>query len=620
MAHESFEDAEVAAKLNQSYICIKVDKEERPDIDAVYMNTCQILTGSGGWPLTILMAPDQRPFYAGTYLPKHRRYRHMGLMDLLDIVSEKWNSDQESLLQSGQKITLALQELDAPLAEDALANPSALKQVAAHFHNTFDHKYGGFGSAPKFPMPHNFLFLLRCHHFHISSTLHMVEHTLTSMLKGGIFDHIGLGFARYSTDEKWLAPHFEKMLYDNALLVIALLECYQVTQNACYRQAAEKTLCYIEQEMTSPQGGFYSAQDADSEGQEGKFYTFTPDEVREVLGEEEARRYCERYDITKAGNFEGQNIPNLIENDALLFDEAMEQSRRKLYAYRQKRYALHKDDKVLTSWNALMIAAHAKAYQILGTINYLESAKKSLCFIQSHLMDAEGHLLVSYRDGTAKGIGLLDDYAFLLWACLELYSATYDVAYLTQAGALADTMLHRFAAKSGGFYLNPEDGEQLIYRPLELSDGAMPSGNSVAAWCLARLAALTGEQKWQDAAQKQLRAYSNAFLRQPWAYTFALTALMQELYPTQQLICMVKDAQEANTIAVQLGQHFQPGLSALFITPENKEQLQTIAPFIKDYHTDGDRTFFLCRNQRCAAPVHDFCVVLQMLKESQEET
>lgn len=614
MAHESFEDAEVAALLNYAFISIKVDKEERPDIDAVYMTACQILTGSGGWPLTIMMSPEQQPFYAGTYLPKRRRYGHMGLIELLHTVIAQWDSDRKNLLQAGQQITQALQELDAQSAENVPDGLTAAQLAAAHLCRIYDPTYGGFGKPPKFPMPHHALFLLRCHHYQLTETQHMVEKTLTSMLQGGIYDHIGGGLSRYSTDTYWLAPHFEKMLYDNALLVFALLECYQVTGNAQYRQAAEHTVCYIAREMTSPQHGFYSAQDADSDGEEGKFYTFTMEEVLRVLGKEAGLPFCERYNITQAGNFEGKNIPNLIGGNAPLFDEAMHPMRATLYAYRGKRFALHKDDKQLTAWNGLMIAAYAKAYQVLGNQIYLEAAVLALHFIQSHLTDTRGRLLVSYREGEAKGKGLLDDYAFLCWACLELYNATFDAAHLQQACALADTIVCYFSAADGGFYLNPKDGEPLIVRPRELADGAMPSGNSVAAWCLQRLSALTGDAKWEEAAQKQRCAFSHLLLHQPWACTFALTAFMQDSCPVQQLICVVHDAKKAAGIATQVGKYFLPGLRTLVIMPENFELLKSIAPITNNYPAvEAESMFYLCQNQRCLAPTHDFNEILRLL-------
>lgn len=606
MERESFEDNEVAAALNRGFVAVKVDREERPDIDAVYMNVCQALTGSGGWPLTAFLAPDGKPFHIGTYFPKHRRYGQPGLLELLDTVTKAWRTDRQSLLESGEKITAAL-SAEAAQAERAL-DQTPVKQAARQLEQNFDKRWGGFGKAPKFPMPHNLLFLLRCHLLGMGEdNLSTVEKTLQAMYRGGIFDHIGGGFSRYSTDERWLAPHFEKMLYDNALLGMCYTEAYQITGNDLYRGIVEKTLAYVKREMTSTEGGFYSAQDADSEGEEGKYYTFHRTEVLGVLGEADGQAFCERYDITPAGNFEGKSIPNLIGREAVLPDCAMEALLAKLYAYRSSRYRLHKDDKVLTSWNALMIAAYAKAYAVFGDKRYLDIAKQAYNFLRSKLTASGGALLISYREGKAGGRGLLDDHAFLAWACLELYESTFAAFYLEHACALMDQVLARFGSDSGGFYLSPEDGEGLILRPKEQFDGAIPSGNSVAALCLVRLAALTGETLWQEAADRQLASYGVFFRRQPSAVTFALSALMQAVYPTKELICVVAHEKEKDVLVKRLGAIPHPQTVILVKSPEDTDVLSRVAPFALDYPIPArGAMYYLCQNRRCEAPTSDF--------------
>lgn len=606
MEAESFEDAEVAEALNKDFICVKVDREERPDIDSVYMAVCQTLTGSGGWPLTVFLTPDRKPFLAGTYFPKENRYGRRGLMELLPLIANAWRTDPESLTASGDRIIGAL-------AGEAQVEPYSLSRAAAEkaaagFEARYDERWGGFGRAPKFPAPHNLMFLLRAHLPGLGRRpLAVVEHTLQAMYQGGIFDHVGGGFSRYSTDEKWLIPHFEKMLYDNALLAMTYTEAFQITGEPLYRGVAEKIFGYIAREMTSPEGGFYSAQDADSEGHEGKYYVFTPEEIARVLGEEDGRVFNARYDITAAGNFEGQSIPNLISGQAALPDATAEAMLAKLYDYRLKRFALHKDDKSLTSWNALMIAAYAKAYRAFGEQAYLRAAEAAMAFIGRHLTAADGSLLVSYREGRSKGSGLLDDYAFLAWASLELYDSTFQPTWLARAAQLLDKALTEFADTAGGLYLSPRSGERLLFRPKEFHDGAMPSGNSVAAWSLVRLAALTGEEKWRAAAERQLSAYGPWFEKRPEAVTFALSALMGIVFPTQELVCALADEADKADLALKLGAFFLPQTSILAKAAPDEAALASLTPYAAAYPLpEKGVAYYLCQNHSCEAPTGDF--------------
>lgn len=534
MAHESFEDEEVAAALNRDFISIKVDKEERPDIDSVYMAVCQGITGSGGWPLTIIMTPDQKPFFAGTYFPKTRRYNVPGLLELLEATAGDWKDNREELLRAADKIVNVLNDRAKKEAgtDAGQLSKDLIEEAKELLYQNFDSWFGGFGGSPKFPAPHNLMFLLRLHKFEKEEhTLKIVEKTLRQMYRGGIFDHIGYGFSRYSTDDKWLVPHFEKMLYDNALLVMAYLEAYQITGKELYRSVAVKTLSYISREMTGEEGGFFSAQDADSEGEEGKYYVFSPKEILNLLGED-GKLFNQFYDITKLGNFEGSSIPNLIRTrDYDPIPDAVRKRIHEVYEYRLARTELHKDDKMLVSWNSLMIAAYAKAYKALGEARYLESAEKAEAFLSEVMTGKDGKLSVSYRDGTASGTGHLDDYAFFIWALLELYEATLDFGYLEKARKLCELMKTGFwDEEEGGFYLTDKDAEPLIYRPKETYDGAIPSGNSAAGYVLIKLSRLTGLEEYRQWGRKQLAFLSEHAASYPAGHCFALMALMMELY------------------------------------------------------------------------------------------
>lgn len=612
MERESFEDAEVAALLNEKFVCIKVDKEERPDIDSIYMSVCQTLTGSGGWPLTILMLPDQKPFFAGTYFPKKRKYGRIGLIELLTDIGGKWKSDKKDILKTSQNIMDAVIKSEIESRMDEIV-PKEIKNMAiSQYRRSFDPVYGGFGFAPKFPSPHNLLLLLRLSYYEQDSRLlPMVEKTLASMYLGGIFDHIGYGFSRYSTDEKWLVPHFEKMLYDNALLSIAYLECSQLTGNELYGRIAEKTLQYVLREMTDPEGGFYCSQDADSEGEEGKYYVFTPHEIEEQLGDTEGKRFCEYYGVTKKGNFEGKNIPNRI--GKILEEEPDDicSLQLKLYQYRLGRFPLHKDDKILTSWNSLMITAFAKAYQITGKNCYLETAAKAVSFIEKNL-SRNGRLAVRYREGDVGGNGTIDDYAFYIWSLITLYEVSFEVSYLIQAKKYTDNMIdHFFDVEHGGFYLYADDSEALLYRPKELYDGAIPSGNSVALYCLIKLSTYTADQNLQEAAEKQMSYVTGSIGDYPMGHSFSIISMLSLLYESKELVCVADNREEANELIQFLASHFLPDFTVLLLTPENRAQMEKIADFTKDYRRINDKmTMYLCKNQTCSAPFHELEKIL----------
>ncbi|MGN1415447.1 MAG: thioredoxin domain-containing protein, partial [Oscillospiraceae bacterium] len=429
MAHESFESVETAEILNKYFVSIKVDREERPDIDSVYMAVCQAFTGSGGWPMSIFMTWDKKPFFAGTYFPVNSRYGMPGFADLLSAIAEKWHKDRTMLLTSAENI---ISLLKTEKTDDISTSSENLTDNAVrYFERSFDSVYGGFGSAPKFPTPHNLLFLMMYSLRNDNkNALLMAEKTLMQMRRGGIFDHIGHGFSRYSTDKYYLAPHFEKMLYDNALLIIAYSAAYILTKKAIYLDTAEKTAGYILREMTSREGGFYSAQDADSDGIEGKYYTFSYDEILHVLGDEDGRRFAQTFDITPNGNFEGFNIPNLLKSGDMTSDHTSELQ--KLYKYRKNRTPLHLDDKILLSWNALMTAALSVLYRASHDEMYLQAAQNAQQFIENKLC-SDMQLYTSYRDGRRSEKGFLDDYAFYIAALIELYNYTLEKKYLDKA-------------------------------------------------------------------------------------------------------------------------------------------------------------------------------------------
>lgn len=632
MERESFENEAIAGLLNRDYICIKVDREERPDVDSVYMSVCQIMNGQGGWPLTVLMTPDCRPFFSGTYFPPKARYGRMGLEELLSAAAKQWKKKRERLLDSAEQIESYLkeQEQSIPSAEPEINMAHrAFSQLAAGF----DKEYGGFGAAPKFPTPHNLLFLME---YGIRErnreALAMAEKTLVQMYRGGIFDHIGGGFSRYSTDALWLVPHFEKMLYDNALLVIAYARAYGLTGRKMYEAVIRKTLGYVEKELTDAEGGFYCGQDADSEGVEGRYYVFTPEEIEKVLGKTAGEIFCRRFGITEHGNFEGKSIPNLLGNED--YEAICEGSCRgnrndlcrgvtgdckKLHEYRLGRTRLHKDDKILVSWNGWMICACAMAGAVLGRKEYVDMAVRAEAFIAKYLVK-DGKLLVRCREGDAAGEGKLDDYACYILALLELYRVTFRMDYLNRAAVWAEIMLAQFFDKeNGGFYPYAEDGEQLIVRMKETYDGAMPSGNSAAARVLQQLAQITGEVKWQEALEKQLHYLAGAMKGYSSGHSYALLTMMNVLYPAKELVCVISAGykkDERKGLLARLGYLAETlsGLSIIVKTQENAQELEKLAPYTKDYPAPEEGAqFYLCKDGNCMPPVSELALLLEKL-------
>ena len=606
MAHESFEDSAVAAALSRDFLSIKVDREERPDLDAVYMAACVAMNGSGGWPLTVLLTPDQRPFWAGTYLPKEQ------LLSLLSQAARLWREDRAGLLAAGETLTAHLQREDS--TRHAAPGRELAEEAVSLFSSSFDPRWGGFGRAPKFPTAHNLLFLLRYARLAGDNEAQkMAEKTLEGMYRGGLFDHVGGGFSRYSTDERWLVPHFEKMLYDNALLALAFTEAYQQTRRPVYAQTVRRTMDYVLAELTDPQGGFYCGQDADSDGVEGKYYVFTPEELHVVLGKEDAQAFCRRFGVTANGNFEGKSIPNLIDSPDWEL-EPPEHLLSKVYAYRKGRTRLHRDDKVLTAWNGLMIAAMARAGLVLEEPRYLDAAARAADFIRQNLTDGSGRLLARWRGGEAAHPGKLDDYAFYAWGLLELYAARFHADDLKEAHRLAGLLLELFFDEvRGGFYPYASDGEQLITRNKELYDGAMPSGNAAAALVLSRLTRLTEEVRWQAATDLHLSYLAGAIRDYPAGHSFALLAMLEGFWPTAELICAAREMPE-EWLAF-LREEARPGLTALLKTPEYEATLASLAPFTAEYPCpESGARYYLCQNRACARPVETIAELKQLLE------
>lgn len=586
LAHESFEDEEISEILNAHFISVKVDKEERPDIDSVYMAVCQAFTGSGGWPTSIFMTADKKPFFAGTYFPQTSRSGMIGFKELLTAIHEKWISDRNTLLQQSDEIIKHLNKAEDITSDTDIDLP---RLAVSHYKHIYDEKHGGFGSSPKFPSPHNLLFLLEYYtHHKDESCLNMAEHTLMQMYRGGMFDHIGFGFCRYSTDNRFLVPHFEKMLYDNALLLLAYCKAYTVTKKDIYLEIAEKTADYILREMTSPEGGFFSSQDADSEGEEGKYYLFTPDEITEILGKTEGKRFNRHFDITEKGNFEGKSIPNLLKSDP--FDKSFDGFFCVLEEYRKKRYSLHRDEKILTSWNSLMIAAMCELYLVSKNEKYLTAAKSADSFLQKNLCE-NYTLFVSFHSGKHGVRGFLDDYASYIFAQLRLYRVTAEADYLNCAKALCNKVISDFGDNSGGFYLYSNSHEELILRPKETFDGAIPSGNSLMCCNLVQLYFLTEEEKYQKESEKQIDFLTKGAFQYPTGHAMFIKSLSEYRNPPVKITVVIAQNTKISELVLSL--------------PVNATVIFLSEPTDKFPIKNGRTTYYVCKNHSCLPPAND---------------
>jgi uncharacterized protein YyaL (SSP411 family) len=619
MEHESFENPDIAKELNAHFVCIKVDREERPDIDQIYMNAVQMMTGRGGWPMSVFLTPDLQPFFGGTYWPPEPRHGMHGFYQVVRAVVDAWQNRRSMAVEQAAELTTHLRLIGNEPASGAGLSRELLERSVDYFQRKFDSRNGGFGGAPKFPHAMDLRLLLRLWRRQPNQVvLDMVTTTLDKMAAGGIYDHLAGGFARYSVDERWLVPHFEKMLYDNALLTRAYLETYLATGKPAYASVVRETCDYVLKYMTDPQGGFHSAEDADSEGVEGKFYVWKPDEIVEALGPEKAERFSYVYDVTPQGNFEHEqsilNLPRSIEEvcelrgwDGEQLEAELKESRAILLARRDKRVRPGKDDKVLVSWNALMIDALAAAAGALDEPRYLAAATKAADFLLSACRRADGRLLHSWRSGQAKFDAYLDDYAYFGNALVTLYEATFREEYLDHAVALAETLLDHFQdVERGGFYFTADDHEQLIARNKDLHDSSVPSGNSMAATALLRLAKLTGSERFLQAAERTLQAATGVMEKAPAAAGQMLIALDFLLGPTPEIV-VLGDAGDANTEAAlkDLRKRFLPNyvLAARAANGEGSskhldrlfEGRQPLTP---------SPTVYVCENYACQAPVN----------------
>lgn len=626
MEHESFEDPEVAWLMNDTFVCIKVDREERPDIDSLYMTACQGMTGGGGWPLTIIMTPDQKPFFAGTYIPKENRFGRLGMLELIPRIKELWATRRSDVLRSADEITHALKR-PPRRASDQDPDASVLDLAFRQLGLSFDPRRGGFGGAPKFPTPHNLTFLLR----HWSRTkdpraLTMVEKTLEAMRHGGVYDQIGFGFHRYSTDDRWLVPHFEKMLYDQALLAIAYLEAHQATGKSVYADTAREIFTYVLRDMTDPCGGFHSAEDADSEGEEGRFYLWTEAEIRQVLSEDEADLAIKVFGVEPEGNYVdpvggpsgGKNIVYLAAPPTEPgVKDRLEAVRQKLLAHRATRGRPHKDDKILTDWNGLMIVALAKGARVLDEPRYAQAASRAADFILNTLRTPEGRLLHRYRDGQAGIAAHLDDYAFFIWGLIDLYEATFDTRRLQTALNLnRDALTHFWDERSGGFYLTASDGEELLVRQKDSRDGAVPSGNSVAMLNLLRLGRMTANPDLEVKAARLGRAFSEGIERMPMAHTQMLIAVDFAVGPSQEVV-IAGDPQADDTKAMlrALRSRYLPNTVLLMRSgAESTPAIVDWARFTLDLRPIGAKaTAYVCKDHRCDLPTSDPDRMLDLL-------
>ena len=625
MEHESFEDDSVAKSLNDSFISIKVDREELPEIDHVYMSVCQAMTGGGGWPLTIVMTPAKEPFFAGTYFPKDKRGGRSGLFQILPMITDAWTSKREDIMTSVGQVKNYLDQLNSKPAGNNFST-ELINTAYDQFRNGFDEEYGGFFRAPKFPSPHNLIFLMRYHHsFDNKIALDMATKTLKQMRLGGIYDHIGFGFHRYSTDRHWLVPHFEKMLYDQAMIAMAYTEAYHITGEDIFAQTAREIFTYVLRDMTASEGGFFSAEDADSEGEEGKFYIWTEQEIKEVLGEDYGKEFNDIFSITTPGNYRDEssgketrlNIPHLKNYNTNGSNE-FESAREKLFNIREKRIHPLKDDKILTDWNGLMIAALAKAAIVLDEPVYLDAAEKAAEFVLHSISKGE-RLLKRYRNGVAALDAHLDDYAFMAWGLLELYEATFAIKYLSQALDLMNIMVEDFwDDKNGGFFLGSDQSEKLIVRSKTAYDGAIPSGNSVAVMNMVKLTRITGNTNWAGLAEKTIRAFSEDVNRVPTGYTLMLTAFMFDTQNSKEIV-IVGDSRDRNTKrflhTIRAG--YAPHKVLLFKdTAGNDNKLEQLASWTSTQNSiNGKPTAYVCKNFACNQPTSDLQTALSFINE-----
>jgi uncharacterized protein YyaL (SSP411 family) len=637
MEHESFEKEDVARILNEHFVSIKVDREERPDLDQIYMTAVQLMTGQGGWPMSMFLTPDLKPFYGGTYYPPEDRYGRPGFKSLLLALIDAWANRREQVEEVAGQRTEQLQSVGRVPSEEGTLDDTLIRHAVSRLGQAFDPMHGGFGSAPKFPHPFDLRLLLRAwKRLGSADALNMVRLTLDHMARGGIYDHLGGGFHRYSTDARWLVPHFEKMLYDNALLTVTYLEAFQATGDPFYRQIVEETLRYVRDEMTSPAGPFYSTQDADSEGEEGKFFVWSVEEIKEVLrGEEEAvvETFLEVYDVSEEGNWEGHNIlhrsrtdqqeARLRHLDVSEFQRRLDVAKRKLFEARSQRVWPGRDEKILTAWNGLMIDAFAQAAQVLDQSAHAEVAAKAADFVLKRMRTSDGRLLrTATVAAEAKLNGYLEDYSFLINSLVSLYEATFAPRWIESALDLARVMIEQFwDPNEGGFFFTGKDHEALIVRTKEPQDNAVPSGNSMAVTSLLRLAKLTGRTDLLDKATATLRLFRGLLASHPTAAGQLLIALDFHLGPVQEFAVVGDPSEEATQRVLRsIRKAYRPKKVVALKSPrQESESLDALLPLLAGKRCQGEVTTYICQDFTCQAPLTGAEAVEQALSERAEE-
>jgi len=614
MEHESFENETIATLMNELFVSIKVDREERPDLDEIYMNAVQMLTGRGGWPMTMFLTPDRKPFYGGTYFPPEDRQGMPGFPRILHGVSQAYRERPEDVEKSVAQIVTALQRMSETQETTKIFSPTIIADGADKIARAYDADNGGLGQAPKFPNAGVYELFLR--HYSRSKNerfLEMVLHTLTQMAHGGIYDHLGGGFHRYSVDAKWLVPHFEKMLYDNAQLVRIYAHAHTITGEPLFKSIVNETVDYLLREMLHSEGGFYATQDADSEGEEGKFFVWTEDEVNRLLGEEDAEIFCRMFDVGEPGNFEDKSIlhpiltvdqaSKLFRKDPSQIEALVAGAKQKLFAAREKRIKPFRDEKIITAWNGLMLSGLAEAIKLCGNPAWIEAAKRTVEFIFSK-MSRDGFLLHTYKDGQAKLLGYLDDYAFLAVGLLDLYAALFDRSYLDRAIQLTDIMLREFwDERDGGFYFTGKSHEQLISRAKPIFDASIPSGNAMATQLLLRLYHLSGNDQYRASAEKVLRSYYDAMESQPFGFAHLLCALDLYLEGAKEIVIVGNPADaDVKALIAEMNSLYLPNKVLQLATPGM--ELADISPLLQGKtQVDGKATVYVCQNFTCSAPV-----------------
>ena len=633
MEQESFENPAIAEIMNRHYVSIKVDREERPDLDEIYMTAVQLLTGSGGWPMTVFLLTDLRPFYGGTYFPPDDRHGRPGFPRILESLADAYRGQRDVVEENAARISTSLNPASDLVGGKSALDDGIIDAALQSYETAFDGTYGGFGSSPKFPSSMALSLLLRYHRSRgNASALEMVDLTLNRMARGGVYDQLGGGFHRYSVDDRWLVPHFEKMLYDNALLSSIYGEAYQATGNQFYLHVVEEVLDYVLREMTQPEGGFYSTQDADSEGVEGKFFVWTPAQVQEVLGEPDASIFMRCFDVTPEGNFEDGNsilhVPNEFENAArfLQLDETdvleiVKRSRSALFERRQLRPAPFLDKKVITSWNGLMITSMAKAYQISGRDEFLDAARKAAEFILQRMVE-EDRLLHVYKDGLARVRGFQDDYSCFVVGLLDLFESDFDFRWLDAAARWTGLMVERFwDERDGGFYFSEAGQADLIVRTKSMFDNAVPSGNSTALFGLLRLAALTGDRSLRDKAEQTLGAFGKLLRESPTACPHMIGAL-ELLQESATEIAIVGESDGKQEMLAAIHQRFIPNKIIVTDDALSSGGSCEAIPLLRDKGVGNDAVVaaFVCRNQTCSAPLSTAGDLMELLARNPNQS